>query len=97
MTLPIGKPVVSMAEWLMCWISTQKVWGSSPSQVMEIVPLDKVLITNVFPFAKGYKWVPTIVGEVNLQQTGMLFRGVEILQVAFMPRKPGISTGQMGH
>ena len=58
---------------------------------MEIVPLGKGLNTDVSLSTQEYKWVPTIVGEVNLQQSGSLFGGVEI------PKKPEISTEQMGH
>ena len=30
------------------------------------------------PFTQEYKWVPTVVGEVHLRQTGILCRGVVI-------------------
>ena len=52
-----------------------------PGLVMEIVPLDKVLYTGVL-FMQEYTWGLTAVRGVNLQQTGTLFRGVVILQVA---------------
>ena len=62
---------------------------------MEIILL--VLYTCVSLFTRMYKWMPELVGEINLQQTGFSFRRVEIVLSLLMPMKLQISTGIMDH
>ena len=71
--------MISGALWLGLWTSELKVWGSILGQVTEVVPLDKEFYTAGSLFVSEYKWVPTLVGDVNLQQAAVMFKGVAIL------------------
>ena len=44
----------------------------------KLYPQQGTLLAGV-PLYKQYKWVPTLVGVVNLRRTGILFKGVVIL------------------
>ena len=79
---------------------------STPDQVVRVLALAGVIVLcswarhftlTVLLFTQVYKWVPANMLGVTLRWTSIPSRGSSNTPSRFMPRKPELSTGPMGH
>ena len=59
--------VVSVVFWLVCPNYEWNDRYSTLGRFMEFVPLEKKLSIYIFLFTQEYKWLLTLIGEVNLK------------------------------